>query len=96
MPDSLASCYALMHWICVTKLPPFSPPPSQGFLLNSTQQQVAKLVLQTGEAARTLKRTQAVGVGGGELPPHLQELCTTTDSLIVDAEHSKQVTSLAS
>ena len=61
----------------------------QGYLLSSSQQQVGKLVLQTGEAARTLRRTQQSG--GTELPSHLVELCEHTDCLIADAEHSKQV-----
>ncbi|XP_076044412.1 F-actin-uncapping protein LRRC16A-like isoform X4 [Oratosquilla oratoria] len=56
----------------------------QGFLLSSTQQQVDRLVLQTGEVLRALKRQ-----GGEGATNNLQYV----DGLIGDADNSKQLIS---
>ncbi|CAL4091774.1 unnamed protein product, partial [Meganyctiphanes norvegica] len=59
----------------------------QGFLLSSTQQQVDRLVLQTGEVVRTLKRSAS-----GETDPNCNSL-HWAEGLIMDAENSKQLIS---
>lgn len=58
-------------------------PSLQGFLLSSTQQQVDRLVLQTGEVVRTLRRSGS-DIGGSN---SLQWV----EGLITDADSSKQV-----
>ncbi|XP_069974303.1 F-actin-uncapping protein LRRC16A-like isoform X16 [Penaeus vannamei] len=57
----------------------------QGFLLSSTQQQVDRLVLQTGEAVRTLRRSGSDLVGANSLQ--------WAEGLITDADSSKQLIS---
>ncbi|KAK3878025.1 hypothetical protein Pcinc_017305 [Petrolisthes cinctipes] len=54
----------------------------QGFLLSSTQQQVDRLVLQTGEVVRTLRRS------GSDLPA--SNSLQWAEGLISDADSSKQ------
>nr|XP_053632379.1 F-actin-uncapping protein LRRC16A-like [Cherax quadricarinatus] len=55
----------------------------QGFLLSSTQQQVDRLVLQTGEVVRTLRRSGSDFGGSNSLQ--------WAEGLITDADSSKQV-----
>nr|XP_045600769.1 F-actin-uncapping protein LRRC16A-like isoform X15 [Procambarus clarkii] len=55
----------------------------QGFLLSSTQQQVDRLVLQTGEVVRTLKRSGSDFGGSNSLQ--------WAEGLITDADSSKQL-----
>ncbi|MPC20954.1 F-actin-uncapping protein LRRC16A [Portunus trituberculatus] len=55
----------------------------QGFLLSSTQQQVDRLVLQTGEVVRTLRRSGSDLGGSNSLQ--------WVEGLIADADNSKQV-----
>ncbi|KAK3878897.1 hypothetical protein Pcinc_016492 [Petrolisthes cinctipes] len=57
----------------------------QGFLLSSTQQQVDRLVLQTGEVVRTLRRS------GSDLPA--SNSLQWAEGLISDADSSKQLIS---
>ncbi|RXG68752.1 F-actin-uncapping protein LRRC16A [Armadillidium vulgare] len=61
----------------------------QGFLLSSTQQQVDRLVLQTGEIARTLKRTVSSSPDK-DTSSNVNSLLQWSDALISDAENSKQ------
>ncbi|KAL7637106.1 UNVERIFIED_CONTAM: hypothetical protein RMT77_012864 [Armadillidium vulgare] len=62
----------------------------QGFLLSSTQQQVDRLVLQTGEIARTLKRTVSSSPDK-DTSSNVNSLLQWSDALISDAENSKQL-----
>lgn len=55
----------------------------QGFLLSSTQQQVDRLVLQTGEVVRTLRRSGSDFGGSNSLQ--------WAEGLITDADSSKQL-----
>ncbi|XP_063865550.1 F-actin-uncapping protein LRRC16A-like isoform X3 [Scylla paramamosain] len=57
----------------------------QGFLLSSTQQQVDRLVLQTGEVVRTLRRSGSDLGGSNSLQ--------WVEGLIADADNSKQLIS---
>ncbi|XP_066939544.1 F-actin-uncapping protein LRRC16A isoform X34 [Macrobrachium rosenbergii] len=57
----------------------------QGFLLSSTQQQVDRLVLQTGEVVRTLRRSGMEYGGSNSLQ--------WAEGLISDADNSKQLIS---
>ncbi|XP_068242566.1 F-actin-uncapping protein LRRC16A-like isoform X16 [Palaemon carinicauda] len=57
----------------------------QGFLLSSTQQQVDRLVLQTGEVVRTLRRSGMEYGGSNSLQ--------WAEGLITDADNSKQLIS---
>ncbi|XP_050700558.1 F-actin-uncapping protein LRRC16A-like isoform X6 [Eriocheir sinensis] len=57
----------------------------QGFLLSSTQQQVDRLVLQTGEVVRTLRRSGSDMGGSNSLQ--------WVEGLITDADSSKQLIS---
>lgn len=59
----------------------------QGLLMSSTQQQVDRLVLQTGEVVRTLRRSSS-----GDSDPNCNSL-HWAEGLIMDAENSKQLIS---